>query len=343
MKNFKVEKDLELENLLAKCKEKGLKFGLALGSGSARGMAHIGIIQVLEAYHIPINMIAGTSIGAVVGSVYATGASVKQMKEAALAMKRSKTISLMVPTLPYSGLISGNRAEEILKKLALKDKTFDDLKIPFAAVATDIKTGAKVILNQGSVIRAVRASFSIPGVFTPVKYQDCYLVDGGLVDPVPVDVVQKMGADIIIAVSLTEKSPKPVVMIVNRETGDLKEVEDTFTFKINIKEIQKFKTVEKITSLVEKEVASLGKKIKGVKKKLEGPHIIEVISKSVDIMEKEITYRGLDKADVVIVPFGIEGIGLFEFDKADITIRGGIDAALAKIPQIKEAIKEKLK
>ena len=343
MKNFKIEKDLELENLLAKCKEKGLKFGLALGSGSARGMAHIGVIQVLEAYHIPIDMIAGTSIGSVVGSIYATGASVKQMKEAALSMKRSKTISLMDPTLPHSGLISGNRTEKILNKIALKDKTFDDLKIPFAAVATDIKTGAKVILNQGSVIKAVRASISIPGIFTPVKYQDYYLVDGGVVNPVPVDVVQKMGADIIIAVSLTEKSPKPVVMIVNRETGDLKEVEDTFTFKINIKEIPKFKTVNKITSLVEKEVTSLGKKIKGVKKKLEGPHIIEVISKSVDIMEKEITYRGLDKADVVIVPFGIEGIGLFEFDKADITIRGGIDAALAKIPQIKEAIKEKLK
>ncbi|PKP59418.1 hypothetical protein CVT91_06735 [Candidatus Atribacteria bacterium HGW-Atribacteria-1] len=343
MKNFKIEKDPELDNLLAKCKEKGLKFGLALGSGSARGMAHIGVIQVLEAYHIPIDMIAGTSIGSVVGSVYATGASVKQMKEAALAMKRSKTISLMVPTLPYSGLISGNRAEEILNKIALKDKTFDDLEIPFAAVATDIKTGAKVILNQGSVIKAVRASISIPGIFTPVKYQDYYLVDGGLVDPVPVDVVEKMGADIIIAVSLTEKTPKPIIMMLNKETGDLKEVEDSFTFKINIKEIPKFKTVEKITFLVEKEITSLGKKIKGVKKKLEGPHIIEVISKSVDIMEKEITYRGLDKADVVIVPFGNEGIGLFEFDKADVTIRGGIDAALAKIPQIKEAIKEKIK
>ena len=343
MKNFKIEKDPELESLLAKCKKKGLKFGLALGSGSARGMAHIGVIQVLEAYHIPIDMIAGTSIGSVVGSIYATGASVKQMKEAALSMKRSKTISLMDPTLPHSGLISGNRTEKILNKIALKDKTFDDLKIPFAAVATDIKTGAKVILNQGSVIKAVRASISIPGIFTPVKYQNYYLVDGGVVDPVPVDVIEKMGADIIIAVSLTEKTPKPIVMIVNKETGDLKEVEDSFTFEINIKEIQKFKTVEKITSLVEKEVTSLGKKIKGVKKKLEGPHIIEVISKSVDIMEKEITSRGLDKADVVIVPFGIEGISLLEFDKADITIKGGIDAALAKIPQIKEAIKEKLR
>ena len=343
MKNFKIEKDLELESLLAKCKKKELKFGLALGSGSARGMAHIGVIQVLEAYHIPIDMIAGTSIGSVVGSVYATGASVKQMKESALAMKHRKSFALFDPTIPRSGLISGNRAEEILNSIALKDKTFDDLKIPFSAVATDIKTGAKVILNQGSVIKAVRASISIPGIFTPVKYQDYYLVDGGVVDPVPVDVVQKMGADIIIAVSLTEKSPKSIVMMVNKETGDLKEVEDSFTFGINIKEIQKFKTVEKITSLVEKEVTSLGRKIKGVKKKLEGPHIIEVISKSVDIMEKEITSRGLSKADVVIIPFGIDGISLFEFDKADITIKGGMDAALTKIPQIKEVIKEKLR
>jgi len=343
MKNFKIEKDPELESLLAKCKKKGLKFGLALGSGSARGMAHIGVIQVLEAYHIPIDMIAGTSIGSVVGSVYATGASVKHMKEAALSMKRSKTISLMDPTLPHSGLISGNRTEKILNKIALKDKTFDDLKIPFAAVATDIKTGAKVILNQGSVIKAVRASISIPGIFTPVKYQDYYLVDGGVVDPVPVDVVQMMGANIIIAVSLTEKSPKSIVMMVNKETGDLKEVEDSFTFGINIKEIQKFKTVEKITSLVEKEVTSLSKRIKGVKKKLEGPNIVEVINKSVDIMEKEITSRGLSGADVVIIPFGIEGIGLFEFDKADITIKGGINATVAMIPQIKEAIKEKIK
>jgi len=213
----------------------------------------------------------------------------------------------------------------------------------YAAVATDIKTGAKVILNQGSVIRAVIASFSIPGVFTPVKYQDCYLVDGGLVDPVPADVVKKMGADIIIAVSLTQKSPNSILMILNRETGDLKEVEDLFNFRMYKVKNPRYKVVNKITSLVEKEVTSLGKKIKGVKKKLEGPHIIEVIFKSIDIMEKEITTRGLIGANVVIIPFGIDGISLFEFDKADITIKGGIDAALAKIPQIKEVIKEKLK
>ncbi|MHC2993972.1 MAG: patatin-like phospholipase family protein [Candidatus Atribacteria bacterium] len=343
MKNLKIEKDPELENLLAKCKEKGLKFGLALGSGSARGMAHIGVIQVLEAYHIPIDMIAGTSIGSVVGSVYATGASVEQMREAALSMKRGKTISLMDPTLPRSGLLSGNRVEEILNEIALKDKNFDDLKIPFATVAIDVKTGAKVILNQGSVIKAVRASISIPGIFTPAKYQDYFLVDGGVVDPVPVDLVQKMGADIIIAVSLTEKSPHPVILMINRETGNLEEIATSDSPKINKDEDLKSKVIEKLVSLVDKEKASLEKKIEEVKKKLEGPNIFEVLAQSIYIMEKEITSQCLIGADVVIIPFGIEGISLFEFDKADITIKGGIDAALAKIPQIKEVIKEKIK
>jgi len=343
MKKIKIEKDPELEKLLARCKEKGLKFGLALGSGSARGMAHIGVIQVLEAYHIPIDMIAGTSIGAVVGSVYATGASVEQMREAALSMKRGKTISLMDPTLPRSGLLSGNRVEEILNEIALKDKNFDDLKIPFATVAIDVKTGAKVILNQGSVIKAVRASISIPGIFTPAKYQDYFLVDGGVVDPVPVDLLQKMGADIIIAVSLTEKSPHPVVMMINRETGNLEEIAASDSPKINKDEALKSKVMEKFISLVDKEKASLEKKIEEVKKKLEGPNIFEVLAQSIYIMEAEITSQCLIGADVVIIPFGIEGISLFEFDKADITIKGGIDAALAKIPQIKEVIKEKIK
>ena len=343
MNNFKIEKDPELENLIAKYKKKGLKFGLALGGGSARGIAHIGVIQVLEAYHIPIDMIAGTSIGSVVGSVYATGASVEQIKEAALSMKRSKTISLMDPTLPLSGLLSGNRVEEILNKIALKDKTFDDLKIPFAAVATDIETGAKVILNQGSVIKAVRASISIPGIFTPVKYQDYYLVDGGVVDPVPVDVVEKMGADIIIAVSLAKISPYTAVMMIDKETDHLKEIENLEDLRINKGENPKFKDTEGIIPLVEEEKGFLKEKIENVKSKFEGPNLIEIINQSTDIMESKITDQCLKGADVVIVPFGIKEINLFDFDKAEMLIKGGIMATMINIPEIKRAIKEKLR
>ena len=313
---LKIERDLELEDLLAKCKEKGLKFGLALGSGSARGLAHVGVIQVLEAYGIPIDIIAGTSIGSVVGSLHATGASIDQLEEAALSMKKSTTLSLLDPALPHSGLISGKKIEEMLNDLALEDKTFDDLKIPFAAVATDVESGAEVILTQGKVMDAVRASISIPGVFTPVKYQDYYLVDGGVVDPVPVDVVEKMGADIIIAVSLAKISPYTTVLIINKETGSLEEVEKS---------------------------SILQQKIEEVKSTFEGPNIFEVIVQSIDIMEAKITDQSLEGADVVIVPFGIKDINLFDFDKAESVIKGGIMATLIKMPEIKEAIKEKLK
>jgi len=313
---LKIEKDPELEDLLAKCKKKGLKFGLALGSGSARGLAHVGVIQVLEAYGIPIDIITGTSIGSVVGSLYATGASIDQLEEAALSMKKSTTLSLLDPALPHSGLISGKKIEEMLNDLALKDKTFDDLKIPFAAVATDVESGAEVILTQGKVMDAVRASISIPGIFTPVKYQDYYLVDGGVVDPVPVDVAEKMGADIIIAVSLAKISPYTTVLTINKDTGGLEEVEKS---------------------------SILQQKIEEVKSTFEGPNIFEVIVQSIDIMEAKITDQSLEGADVVIVPFGIKDINLFDFDKAKSVIKGGIMATLINIPEIKEAIKEKLK
>ncbi|HDP36946.1 MAG TPA: hypothetical protein ENN27_03615 [Candidatus Atribacteria bacterium] len=313
---LKIERDPELEELLSECKKKGLKFGLALGSGSARGLAHVGVIQVLEAYHIPIDIIIGTSIGSVVGSLYAAGASIDQLEEAALSIKKSTTLFLIDPALPHSGLISGKKIEEMLNDLALEDKTFDDLKIPFAAVATDVESGAEVILNQGKVIDAVRASISIPGIFTPVKYQDYYLVDGGVVDPVPVDVVQKMGADIIIAVSLAKLSPYTTVLIINKETGSLEE------------ELEK-------SSILQQKIAQ-------VKSTFEGPNIVEVISQSIDIMEAKITDQCLEGADVVIVPFGIKDINLFDFDKAESVIKGGMMAAMINIPEIKRAIKEKL-
>lgn len=311
-----VEKDLELEDLLAKCKKKGLKFGLALGSGSARGLAHVGVILALESYNIPIDIITGTSIGSVIGGLYASGATIRQLEEVAISIKNSKTLFMIDPVFPHSGLISGDRIEKMLNQFALKNKTFDDLKIPFAAVATDVESGAEVILNQGKVIDAVRASISIPGIFTPVKYQDYYLVDGGVVDPVPVDVVQKMGADIIIAVNLAKMTSYTTVLIIDKETGILEEVEKS---------------------------SILQQKIAQVKSTFEGPNIFEVIVQSIDIMEAKITDQCLEGADVVIVPFGIKEINLFDFNEAEILIKGGIMATLINIPEIKRAIKEKLR
>lgn len=337
-----VEKDLELEDLLAKCKKKGLKIGLVLGSGSARGLAHVGVILALEAYNIPIDIIAGTSIGSVIGSLYASGATIKQLEEMALSIKMSKTLFMLDSTFPHSGLISGDRIEKMLNQFALKDKTFDDLSISFAAVATDVESGAKVILNQGKVIDAVRASIAIPGIFTPVKYGDYYLVDGGVVDPVPVDVVQMMGADIIIAVSLAKINPYSTILMIDKETGHLKEVENLEDLRINKEESPKFKDIEENTSLIDKEKGFFKEKIEQVKSKFEGPNIFEIINQSSDIMGAKITDQSLEGADVVIVPFGIKEINLFDFDKAEILIKGGIMATLINIPEIKRAIKEKL-
>jgi NTE family protein len=340
---IKIEKDQELDELLLKAKKRGLKIGLALGGGSARGLAHVGVIQVLEAYHIPIDIITGTSIGSVVGSLYAAGASIDQLEDAALSIKKSTTFFLMDPTIPHSGLISGKRIVKELNILGLEDKTFDTLNIPFAAVATDIKSGAKVILNQGNVIDAVRASISIPGVFTPVKYQDYYLVDGGVVDPVPVDVVQKMGADIIIAVSLVKINPYTPVLMIDKETGQLVEVENFDNLKIDNEKNIEFKDTKKITPSTDKEKSTLKQKIVRAKLKLKGPNIFEIISQTLDIMEAKITDQCLEGADVVIVPFGIKDINLFDFDKAEMLIKGGIMATMINIPEIKRAIKEKLR
>src|SRR5665648_838080 len=338
-----VEKDLELEDLLAKCKKKGLKIGLALGGGSARGLAHVGVILAREAYNIPIDIIAGTSIGSVIGGLYASGATIEQLEEVALSIKKSKTLFMIDPVFPHSGLISGDRIEKMLNQFALEDKTFDDLKIPFAAVATEIESGAEVILNQGKVIDAVRASISIPGIFTPVNYENYYLVDGGVVNPVPVDVVKMMGADIIIAVSLAKISPYTAVMMIDKETGHLKEVENLEDLRINKGENPKFKDTEGIIPLAEEEKGFLKQKIENVKSKFEGPNLIEIISQSNDIMESKITDQSLEGADVLIVPFGIKEMKFFDFDEAEMLIKGGIMATLINIPEIKRAIKEKLR
>jgi len=177
------------------------KIGLALGGGAARGLAHIGVLEVLEKEGIPIDMIAGTSAGAAIGALYAQGKHASQIKDLVINIKRMQFLSLVDLALPRSGFIEGTRIKNLLKSV-IGDIKFSDLRIPLACVATDIRSGEEVVISQGSVLEGVRASISIPVIFTAVKWRDRYLVDGGLVNPVPVRTVREMGADFVIAVNV---------------------------------------------------------------------------------------------------------------------------------------------
>ena len=177
------------------------KVGLALSGGGARGLAHVGVLATLEKEGIPIDMIAGTSMGAIIGSFYTAGKDISQITEAVMSLTRRRIFSLIDFTLPKTGFIKGKKIKNWLNSI-IGDIDFKDLKIPFACVATDINTGEEVIMKQGSVVEAVRASASIPVIFTPAKYQGRYLIDGGLVNPVPIRVLKQMGAAFTIAVNV---------------------------------------------------------------------------------------------------------------------------------------------
>lgn len=178
------------------------KIGLALGGGGARGLAHIGVLEVLQEEGVPIDMIAGTSAGAAIGAIYAQGKDASLIKNLAIGLDWKRLLSPVDFALPRTGFIKGIKLREHLELIMGGDIQFSDLVMPLACVATDINTCEEVVINQGSVIDGIRASISIPGIFTVAKWKNRYLVDGGLVNPVPVSVLKGMGADFIIAVNV---------------------------------------------------------------------------------------------------------------------------------------------
>ena len=180
------------------------KIGLALGSGSARGWAHIGVIKALSEAGIHVDYISGTSVGAAVGAVYASGA-IHSFEEVVLQLDWKRVVSFLDVVFPKSGLIDGNKIADFVRT-HVGEKDFKDLSRPFRAVSADLITGREFVIQEGDIIEAVRASISIPGIFTPLRKEGKILVDGGLVNPVPVSVVREMGADLVIAVDLNHNT-----------------------------------------------------------------------------------------------------------------------------------------
>jgi NTE family protein len=182
-----------------------IKIGLALGGGGARGLAHVGVLKVLERLEIPIACIAGTSMGGLVGALYANGYSSQEIEAEAMEIGKITQFMRLFDIrfrLRMRGLLKGSRIYRYMTEKLGEDLTFSDLNLPLGVVTTDIASGRTVVLASGSVAAAVRATISVPAIFEPVEFGDYRLVDGGMLNNVPVDVVRGLGADVVIAVDV---------------------------------------------------------------------------------------------------------------------------------------------
>lgn len=177
--------------------------GLALGSGGAKGLAHIGVIKVLEKHGVPIDSVVGSSIGAMVGGFYASGLTSMEMEEIALSTDWRRVVSVLSDPALKNGLIGGDKTRAFIERY-VNGKNIEECGIPFAAVATDLLTGDIVVLQNGSLASAIRASISLPLAYVPAEVEGRILVDGGLASPVPADEARATGVDLVIAVNLEQ-------------------------------------------------------------------------------------------------------------------------------------------
>lgn len=182
-----------------------IRVALVLGSGGVRGMAHVGVIEELEAAGISVDLIVGCSAGSIVGALYADNPCAKDIKEAVMTIKSASVLDFSLGQCRY-GLCQGHSLQKVLNKY-LHSENFEELKIPLVVVASDLHSGELVVMGSGSVDKAVLASCSIPFIFVPEEYMGRILVDGGVVNPVPVKVAHDIGAELIIAVDLCELLP----------------------------------------------------------------------------------------------------------------------------------------
>lgn len=306
----------------------GRKIGLALGSGSARGWAHFGVFQALEECGVRVDYVAGTSIGALAGAVFASGTT-ESFLEIVPTLEWKRVAGFFDWVLPRSGLIDGRKIASFVRE-HVHEKLIEDLPIPFAAVATDLLTGTESVLDRGDVIEAVRASMAFPGILTPVRCGDQVLTDGGLVNPIPVDVVRRMGADIVIAVDLNH---------------------DIVTRKGAARKPTPRRTMKKaVTDWAGRRIADRSRILTSINDKLAQmdfprrnrlgeptgkdrlPSIFEVLFTSISILEQQVTAMRLavDPPDLLIQP-ALGHIRLLEFNKAEEGIRAGYEEAMTQL------------
>lgn len=285
--------------------EQPLEVVLALGGGAARGLAHIGILRVLEEQGVQVRGIAGTSIGAIAGGLYAAGQL--DLYESYMRKLDAKSmLRLLDPVMPRAGLIGGNRVVQRLQEF-LGDTKIEDLPLPFSAIATHLESGDEVVLSRGNLVDAIRASFAIPGVFTPIQIDGEWLVDGGVSTPVPIRAARELCPGL------------PVIAV------NLSNIDNVFA------EVPKEES-EKIShphSEAEREIG----RIERLLKRMSGgrdkrPSLLTSISDSVLHMEHRISRFQIaaDEPELLLEP-SVFGVGLFDFHRAAPIIAAGVQCA----------------
>jgi NTE family protein len=323
---------------------KAPKVGLALSGGAVRGVAHIGVLKALEEESIPVDMIAGTSAGAFVGACYAKEGTVALLQETMLGVdwrKLARLADLNLISLG-KGFIHGEKVKSILR-LCIGDVEFEDLKIPFAVVAADAESMEEIVINKGSVVEAVRASISMPVIFTPVKWGDRFLIDGGVVNPLPVDIVRAMGAEIVIAVNVLaigqpkkrEKLPKERDKMRPAPSG-----ESVHVSAVN-KKIDNLLRENKGSTLLFDELSRVAKdKIYTGRGRIDRrtPSIFNVLGQVIHAMEYEKMRLALKGTDIVISP-DVADIGTFGFQNREEAIKRGYRATRDILPQLRRMLR----
>jgi NTE family protein len=292
-----------------------MKTGIALGGGGAKGLAHIGVIKVLEEHGIFPQAISGTSIGALIGALYLLHGDIRAVEAFALSFENSKLYPYLSPRPSSSGLISEKGIQTFLDGL-FGSMRIEDLDLPFYCSAADIRRGREVMFERGSLLRAVRASISIPVIFKPVRLGRSYLVDGGLINPVPVDVLKKNGSDFTIAINvITQRSSRQQ----RRKTASAKE-------KLLLARLDDFLSRKLISGRVNEE-----------------PNLIEAFLSTMEIMQQKlITARLQNDAPDVTIHVDTQDFKLFEFYRPAAIIRRGEETARHEIKNILSRWKKRL-
>ncbi len=295
----------------------GVLVGLVLGGGAALGIAHIGVIKVLEEEDIPIDIVAGSSMGALIGSLWVTGKNSKEMTKIAGAFKKKINMLKLVDwfIFPISGFISGRAIKRWLKKY-LGNLTFYSTRIPFKVVSYDLVKREEIVINGGSIVNAVRQSISIPGVFMPVVKGDQVIIDGGVMNPLPTNVMVQNGIKKIIAVNVLQ-SPEDV----------------TKSFELHQKRIKEQAVIPFHKSPFKYVMFRISKLFLKVFR----PNISDIIVFTLQSAEYVIAKQSEEQADVNIHPEAYD-VNWYELYKVDALIKAGEDAARRALPQIRALI-----